>query len=250
METKIALCFLTYGNLSQPKLWEKFQNSKYNIYIHNKQQFTGNFQKYCIENTIDTEWGHISIVRATLNLFKTAFENKENKYFILLSDTCIPLYSSDVVYEKICSFDNNLLNAWKTDVDDSWHKSRYNSITCKDFFDENDFYGQHQWMVLKRDTVRFFINNDYTHIFRNTITAPDEIYFINILNKFNISYKSKFVTYVNWDEESDLKIYRDKPKTYSKLNDETIHAILKRDCLFMRKIGPECALPSYFDSLK
>ena len=38
---KIALCFLTYGNLSQPKLWEKFINSKYNIYIHNKDDFTG-----------------------------------------------------------------------------------------------------------------------------------------------------------------------------------------------------------------
>ena len=34
---KIALCFLTYGNLSQPKLWSKiFNNNRYklNVYLH------------------------------------------------------------------------------------------------------------------------------------------------------------------------------------------------------------------------
>ena len=41
---KIALCFLTYDNLSQPKLWSKiFYNinnkDKLNVYIHNKIPF-------------------------------------------------------------------------------------------------------------------------------------------------------------------------------------------------------------------
>ena len=79
METKIALCFLTYGNLSQPKLWTHFINSKYNIYIHNKYEFTGVFKRYCIKNKVETAWGNISLVKATLNLFKEAFKNKENK---------------------------------------------------------------------------------------------------------------------------------------------------------------------------
>jgi hypothetical protein len=87
---KIALCFLTYDNLSQPKLWENFINSKYNIYIHNKYKFTGIFEQYCINNKVETKWGHISLVKATLNLFKEAFQTAENKFFILLSNTCIP----------------------------------------------------------------------------------------------------------------------------------------------------------------
>ena len=45
MKEKIALCFLTYDNLSQPKLWYNFINSKYNIYIHNKDKFTGVFEQ-------------------------------------------------------------------------------------------------------------------------------------------------------------------------------------------------------------
>ena len=48
----IALCFLTYDNLAQPKIWQHFDNSQYNIYIHNKNNFTGYFEKYCIKNKI------------------------------------------------------------------------------------------------------------------------------------------------------------------------------------------------------
>ena len=59
---KIALCFLTYDNLSQPKLWNQFRlNNKFNIYIHNKTKFNCkyNFHKYCISKIIKTKWGDI-----------------------------------------------------------------------------------------------------------------------------------------------------------------------------------------------
>ena len=94
MEDKIALCFLTYNNFSQPIIWESFQYSKYNFYIHNKENFSGTFQKYCIKNKVPTKWGNISLVKASINLFKEAFKFEENKYFVLLSDKCIPLYLS------------------------------------------------------------------------------------------------------------------------------------------------------------
>ena len=52
--TKIALCFLTYGNLSKPKLWNDLLNNnkeKFNVYIHNKDNFIDtNLQKYCLNS--------------------------------------------------------------------------------------------------------------------------------------------------------------------------------------------------------
>ena len=45
MTEKIALCFLTYGNLSHPELWTKFLDSRYNVYIHNKNDFNSKFKK-------------------------------------------------------------------------------------------------------------------------------------------------------------------------------------------------------------
>lgn len=238
---KIALCFLTYDNLSQPKLWKNFINPKYNIYIHNKYDFTGEFQKYCIDNKVETKWGNISLIKASLNLFKEAFKNKENKYFILLSDKCIPLYSPDNMYNKIKKLNNNLI------ITSDLNRNRYNLLADKTFFNENTFMKQSQWMLLKRKTVKFFINNNYTHIFGDNFDVPDEHYFINIILKFNIPYINKKITYINWKDESDLTKYRKFPKTYSKLTNEDIKNILKTNSLFMRKIGPECTLPSYFD---
>ena len=248
MKDNIALCFLTYDNLSKPKLWENFINSKYNVYIHNKDKFSGIFEQYCIENKVETKWGDISLVKATLELFKEAFQTEENKFFVLLSDKCIPLYNPDVLHKKITEINTNMLNSFKTEPGTNWHNMRYGTIAKKDFFDEDNFYGQHQWIILKRDTVKFFIENDYTHLFGNHCNVPDETYFINIMNKFNIPSIQKTVTYVNWNEDSDMEKYKNKPKTYSKLTNENIENILKSDALFMRKVGPECNLPSYFDT--
>jgi len=166
----------------------------------------------------------------------------------LLSDKCIPLYNPDVLYQKITKINNNILNCFKTSPGSHWHNMRYGTISNNGFFDANDFYGQHQWIILKRNTVKYFIDNDYTHIFGSRCNVPDETYFINIMNKFHIPSISKVVTYVNRDEDSDLAKYRKNPKTYSTLTNEMVKNILKSDALFMRKVATECILPSYFDT--
>lgn len=132
----------------------------YNIYIHKKEEFTGQFRQFCIQDEVETKWGFISIVQATLNLFKTAFQNEDNKYFVLLSDKCIPLYNPHNLYERITQINNNMLLYMKEN-----HIPRYKSLAKKEFFDQDTFKRQSQWMLLKRDTVKFLIENDYTYIF-------------------------------------------------------------------------------------
>ena len=51
--------------------------------------------------------------------------------------------------------------------------------------------------------------------FGENFICPDEHYFINVMKKYNISFTNRLITYVNWSENSDLKKYRVKPKTYS-----------------------------------
>ena len=92
---------------------------------------------------------------------------------------CIVRYD---IYNNIKNLDNNLI------ISCNLHRKRYNSLADKTFFNENTFIKQSQWMILKRDTVKFFIENDYTHIFGDNSEVPDEHYFINIINKFNISF--------------------------------------------------------------
>jgi hypothetical protein len=255
MDNKIALCFLTYDNLSKPNLWEKFINDKYNIYIHNKNEFSGIFEKYCIKDKVKTRWGDTSLVKATLCLFKDAFEVEENKYFILLSDKCIPLYNPDELYKKIIEKNDNIVSSYSPKENGyptfpNWNigqcNYRFSTLKDKKFFDKNTFKKQHQWMVLKRETIDFFLKNDYTNIFGNRFSIPDEHYFINIMIKFNISFLNKPITFIDRKNSSNIP-YKGAPRIYKKLTNEMIMDILKTDALFMRKVVSNCNLPSYFD---
>ena len=76
---KIAFCFLIYDSINQEELWYTFfknvDMNKYNIYIHfkyNKQlQY---FEKYKLDNCLETKYADISLVHAHNVLFKKAFE--------------------------------------------------------------------------------------------------------------------------------------------------------------------------------
>ena len=225
MNKKIALCFLTYHNLSQPKLWSKFISSqKYNLYIHNKNEFICNefgFHNHCIENTIPTKWGDISLIKATIRLFKQAFLESDNEYFILLSDKCIPLYPAQQIYDKVIQIDDNVIASY------CLHRDRFDRLEDKSFFTKKSFMKQNQWMVLKRETVNFFIENDFTHVFGNNFSAPDEHYFVNTCIKFNISFVNRRITFTNWKEKSDSRKFKKLPKTYCHLTNLMVDDIKK-----------------------
>lgn len=257
MPNKIALCFLTYNNLSKPELWKTFINDNYNIYIHNKYDFEGLFNKYCLGKRLDTKWGHISLVRASIELFKNAYEDEDNKFFILLSDKCVPLYSSNILYNEIFKLNSNIIQECN-----SITHFRMNSIR-DNFIEKDNFSKASQWMILNRESVNFFINNDYTKYFERCF-SPDEHYFICLMKKFNISYINKKFTFISWVNDTRDQLYSQRkfkhrriknteipkiPKEYSNITDTEIEEILKQNTFFLRKVLPDCKLPSYFDSI-
>jgi len=250
---KIALCFLTYGNLSQPKLWSRIINENkhnLNVYIHNKNNFVDmeyNLDRFCIKNKEEnTAWGHISIVRATLKLFEEAYKNEENIFFILLSDKCIPLYNFDYIYKKILRINQNIVHGMTSGCE-----LRYDFLKDKEFISREYMQKQSQWLILNRNTTCFFIESEYTSKFGETSKCPDEHYFITIMNKFKIPFFNNRITYCNFKEKSDDPKLHTYPKTYDILTDDMVYNILdKTKCLFMRKISDKCILPSYFESIK
>jgi len=239
---EIALCFLTYDNLSKPKLWQQFdlEDNRFNFYIHNKKDFDGYFNQYCIKKKIETQWGKLSLVKASLLLFEEALLNENNKYFILLSDKTIPLFDPDTLYKKIIEIEDNLIFKFRV----RWR----GRLKDKTLFNGQKKFLHHQWILLNRKTTKFVVENDYTDEFGTKCIVPDERYFGNILTKFNIEFKNKMSTFANWKQKSDSRKYRRLPKTYLKLKNSHVKEIIKKDCLFMRKVPEECELPSYFDN--
>ena len=104
---KIAFMFLTVNNLKQPELIYDFLNDgkdRCTIYAHSKYEYSIT-QQFLLDAQIpdkaETKWGGIGLVKATNFMLKEALKDPTNKYFVLLSESCIPLYSFDKIYDKI-----------------------------------------------------------------------------------------------------------------------------------------------------
>jgi hypothetical protein len=106
---RIALCFLTIGNVSQPKLWETFfegaGKEKYNIYCHAKDRHSLSdefLKRSIIQKYIPTAHGDLSLVQAAQALFEHAFhDDAQNTFFILMSDTTIPIVPFYRIYSEL-----------------------------------------------------------------------------------------------------------------------------------------------------
>jgi hypothetical protein len=247
VSSSLAFCFLTKGSHNQSKLWYNFFQktcpSKFNIYCHNKEhfQYSDYFLKnYEINKKIPTEWGDISLVKATLLLFKEAFKNTDNKFFILLSESCIPLYNFSKIYNFLNSYNTNLI-----DYDENWDPFKdtceWNYInkmkTVKDcpFFKTRSLKKASQWLCLDRQTVDFFLKNDHTNIF-SPIHAVDENYFSTLIKSYSLKYTKFSMTFTNWGSYINPR----HPQKFNVLNEEIITKARHRPSLFMRKISPSC----------
>jgi hypothetical protein len=240
---KIAFCFLTMGDINQLNIWKDFlkgHENKYNIYIHPKDstKVSNSYKKYIIKKNILTKWGDISLVNATLELFREAYKDPKNKFFVLVSDSCIPLYNFDYIYNYLISTNNNIcpINYFEPPK----LKYRYTALKDISFIPYKNFKKTSQWCVIKRDSIEFLIDqdNNYTDLYTNMF-APDEHYFINMFDKFHIKYINNKVTFDNWEDESESSKHRPLPKTYLTVSKKDINKGRKEGCLFFRKVCPE-----------
>jgi hypothetical protein len=251
---KIALCFLTYDGHAKGDVWtnniNKSKNKHYfNFYVHNKNDIpVDDFLKtYEIPDKIDTQWADISLVRATLLLFKEALKDPDNEYFILLSDKCIPIYNLDFIYDMICTSSYSILDisAGYNPLHDKYRKDRLESVQSYVGHSDN-FKKSSQWMCLTKKDASFFVDNDYTEVFKDC-WAVDEHYFCNIIHKNNIKHLNRVITFANWNEPSDNPKsrggnQRDFPKTHNSLSIQQIQLARNTGAFFMRKIPKHCVI--------
>ena len=101
---KIAYLFLLREDLNHPKIWKNYftkESQQYcNIYVHSKNPnkvMTPFLRDHIISDIRPTEWGYI--VDAYFALFSEAIKNPNNLKFIIVSESCIPIYSfRDIKY--------------------------------------------------------------------------------------------------------------------------------------------------------
>lgn len=106
---KIAFMFLTKGPLPFAPLWERFfkgHEGFYSIYIHSSPSYDADFPSSSVfyKRQIPSqvaEWGKMSMCDAERRLLANALLDISNEWFVLLSESCIPLHNLSIVYRYL-----------------------------------------------------------------------------------------------------------------------------------------------------
>jgi hypothetical protein len=257
---KIAFCFLTLGDVFQTKLWERFfakaSSEKFRIYCHPKepQLVTSNFLcDRIIDSRVPTQHGNISLVKATINLFSTAFyDDPDIQYFVLLSESTIPILPFDQIYQILDRQGSRSIINFEVPPPNSEHHQRLFAMTDPALFSAA-FFKHDQWIVLHRRHVSQLLDHPFLSHFDH-VFAPDEHYFMNVLVHLRGASLDQFVkhaaTFVNWRDKT-VKTYTNSetgkfvgrtvhPKTYYQLSANDIVEARSAHCWFFRKVDSAC----------
>lgn len=257
---KIAFCFLTRGDLLQQKVWDLFfagaPRDRYTIYCHPKEpeQVTGPLlSDRMVKIRVPTQYAHVSLVQATINLFAQAYsDDKKNEYFVLLSESTIPIVPFATFYDGIERCGARSMVSFQVPSSESDHHRRLRAVRQPELF-SSAFYYHEQWVVLHRRHLALLLDCPGLALFSRTY-APDEHYFMNVLVHLKGTPLTQFVnrrsTFVNW-REREIRTYTNRqtgmvvgrtvhPKTYKVLADADLDEARKDKCWFFRKVDPEC----------
>ena len=235
---KLVFCFLTYDNIIRHDIWNTFfkdiDYEKYIVYIHPKnirniEYYNNNFNFKIIKNKVFTKEKYdINIVKATLKLLEEPFMDDINiSHFIFLSQSCIPLYNFNKLFDLITLFPNSVISCI-----DGNKKERYLQLSnlLKRNIHINQFFKQQPNMILIRNDVEQLIKFDYTSHYQN-MTCPDEHYFINILlHIFKRKIIKKQIDFCNYD------LRRTQALEFMNIDTTFINSIRNYGFLFMRKV--------------
>lgn len=254
--SKIALCFLVTKNLENLEIWEKWwegNENKISIYVHYDKK--GVTQDLLTENkikkTVKTKWGDLSLVKAEKNLYEEALKDKDNKYFLLLSETCLPIREFSYVYRRLNRSPKGIIsyNQWDPYGKDDDYVPFIDKPKCIKILKEFSFftkvYTADQWKVLGRknaiDFIKMTEDKKYKELFSAFCievvpdsVAPDELMFINYLKwkykKLSKEIRQGLVTYVDFKEKDPVH-----PKSYKNLTKNLENLICDTNAMFARK---------------
>ncbi|XP_076913972.1 glycosyltransferase BC10-like [Bidens hawaiensis] len=260
-QSKVVFMFLTRGSLPLGPFWERFfkgHEGFFSIYIHTSLDFnyeppnSSAFYKRRIPSK-HVQWGKSTMIDAERRLLTNALLDFSNQRFILLSETCIPLFNFTTIYNYLINANQSFLSLF--DDPTKIGRGRYNkrmgpTITLEDWRKGS------QWFAINKElAVEIISDNLYYNLFQNHCFPPcymDEHYLPTLVNKVRPDLTTnRTVTWTDWSS------HRSHPETFRKVNiTETFlnRVRYESNCtynggnslicfLFARKFHPSCLEP-------
>ncbi|KAM0036355.1 putative glycosyl transferase, family 14 [Helianthus debilis subsp. tardiflorus] len=206
---KVAFMFMTRGPLPFLLFWERFFRSqdvnKYSIYVHTNPGVHLKFSNSSVFYnrqipSQDVRWGTVTLVDAERRLLGNALLDFSNERFILLSESCIPVYNFPTIYKYLIGSTHSFLDSY--DDPSRYGRGRY-SRRMKPDIKLRDWRKGSQWFEIQRTlAIKIVSDTRYYKLFKWYCLPscyPDEHYLPTFVNMFHGALNAnRTVTYVDW----------------------------------------------------
>eukprot|EP00249_Psilotum_nudum_P018789 c26962_g1_i2 orf=806-1984(+) len=205
---KIAFMFLTKGPLPLAPLWERFFNGHqkfYSIYVHSPPGYKLEVSPSSVFHgrqipSQTTQWGDITMCDGERRLLANALLDFANERFILLSETCIPLHSFQLIYSHLIFAQHSFVGAF--DDPGPYGRGRYNAQMLPVVRIDQWRKGS-QWFELNRKLAVYIVADElYYNKFRDFCKPAcyvDEHYLPTMLSiEFGAEIANRSITWVDW----------------------------------------------------
>lgn len=207
---KVAFMFLTRGPVLLAPLWEKFfegHEGLYSIYVHSDPSFNGSdpeksvFYGRRIPSQV-VEWGQVNMVEAERRLLANALLDTSNQRFVLLSESCIPLFNFSTIYTYLTNSTQNFVEAY--DLPGPVGRDRYNRLMGPNITIEQWRKGA-QWFEMDRGlAVEVVADRKFFPVFQKYCKGScyaDEHYLPTFVSaKFGETNSNRTLTFVDWSK--------------------------------------------------
>ncbi|KAL1323159.1 hypothetical protein HN51_068220 [Arachis hypogaea] len=209
---KVAFMFLVRGALPLAPLWESFfkgHKEFYSIYLHQHPSFNETLPPDSVFfgrkiPSKPTSWGLSSLVDAERRLLANALLDSSNQRFVLLSESCIPLFGFKAIYDYLMNTNLSFLESY--DMSGRPGTGRYHPKMWP-IVNITNFRKGSQWFEVKRDiAIEIVKDTKYIPLFKkycvplpHGICFCDEHYLPTLLQMLHYKMNAKrSITWVDW----------------------------------------------------
>ncbi|KAJ8445313.1 hypothetical protein Cgig2_010671 [Carnegiea gigantea] len=214
---KVAFLFLVKGSIPFAPLWEKFfkgHQGFYSVYVHSDPSFNSSSSLSGMDDGVfrgrripsqEVEWGKFSMVEAELRLLANALlDDPSNQRFVLLSESCIPLFNFTTIYSYLINATQTYIESY--DLVGPTGRGRYKSqlgptVTVRQWRKGS------QWFELDRDmAVQVISDQGYFLLFKRACKSScyaDEHYLPTWVNMNKLGARknsNRSLTWVDWSK--------------------------------------------------
>ncbi|KAL6637781.1 hypothetical protein ACP70R_025353 [Stipagrostis hirtigluma subsp. patula] len=246
---KLAFMFLTRGPLPLAPLWERFfrgHEGRYSIYVHALPSYRANFTSDSVfyQRQIPSkvaEWGQMTMCDAERRLLANALLDISNEWFVLVSESCIPIFDFNTTYQYFQNSSKSFVMVF--DDPGPYGRGRYNWNMTPEVELEQWRKGS-QWFEVDRELAIAIVKDTVYYPKFKEFCRPhcyvDEHYFPTMLAiEAPHSLANRSVTWVDWSRGGA------HPATFGRgdITEEFLRRVREgRTCLYNNQNSTMCFL--------